>query len=173
MVDKHYTIKDIAREAGVSPALVSFALNNRGANGEMRYKVNKDTARRILEIAKAHNYKPNNAARSLRSRKSHTIGIILSIGILIFYGDDAVLAQVVDIHRSHIISEDIIVDIDGGIWVTKIRGDGIVYKVMGSTCQIDTIGGAVTNLCIDHLGIDILQDQTIDGMVVNTRILEG
>ncbi len=78
MVEKHYTIKDIAREAGVSPALVSFALNNRGANGEMRYKVNKDTARRILEIAKAHNYKPNNAARSLRSRKSHTIGIILS-----------------------------------------------------------------------------------------------
>ena len=45
-------------------------------------------------------------------------------------------------------------DIDRGIWVTKIRGDGIVDKVMGSTCQIDTIGGAVTNLGIDHLGID-------------------
>lgn len=78
MVEKHYTIKDIAREAGVSPALVSFALNNKSENGSMRYKVNKDTAKRILDIAKAHNYKPNNAARSLRLRRSRTIGVILS-----------------------------------------------------------------------------------------------
>ncbi|MBP3383173.1 MAG: LacI family DNA-binding transcriptional regulator [Tidjanibacter sp.] len=78
MVEKHYTIKDIAREAGVSPALVSFALNNKSENGSMRYKVNKDTAKRILDIAKAHNYKPNNAARNLRLRRSRTIGVILS-----------------------------------------------------------------------------------------------
>lgn len=78
MAGKHYTIKDLAREAGVSPALVSFALNNTGANGEKRYKVNKDTARRIEEIAAAHNYKPNSVARSLRSRRSRTIGVILS-----------------------------------------------------------------------------------------------
>lgn len=78
MVEKHYTIKDIAREAGVSPALVSFALNNKVENGSMRYKVNKDTAKRILEIAKSHNYKPNNAARSLRLQRSRTIGVILS-----------------------------------------------------------------------------------------------
>lgn len=78
MAEKHYTIKDLAREAGVSPALVSFALNDTGSNGQKRYKVNKDTARRIKEIAAAHNYKPNSVARSLRSRKSRTIGVVLS-----------------------------------------------------------------------------------------------
>lgn len=78
MAEKHYTIKDLAREAGVSPALVSFALNNTGSNGQKRYKVNNDTARRIKEIAAAHNYKPNSVARSLRQRKSRTIGVILS-----------------------------------------------------------------------------------------------
>lgn len=78
MSEKHYTIKDLAREAGVSPALVSFALNNASAEGKRRYKVSEETARRIVEIAAAHNYKPNNAARSLRSRKSRTIGVILS-----------------------------------------------------------------------------------------------
>ncbi len=79
MIKKAYTIKDIAREAGVSPSLVSFALNNtRGENGQKRYKVNDETARRIIAIAEKFNYTQNNAARSLRSRRSRTIGVVLS-----------------------------------------------------------------------------------------------
>jgi len=73
------TIKDIAREAGVSPALVSFALNNsRGDNGERRYKVSEKTAEHILEVARRMNFRPSDVARSLRSKKSHTIGVVLS-----------------------------------------------------------------------------------------------
>lgn len=78
-MDKKVTIKDIAREAGVSPALVSFALNNsRGDNGERRYKVSEKTAEHILEVAKRMNFRPSDVARSLRSKKSHTIGVVLS-----------------------------------------------------------------------------------------------
>ena len=76
---KQVTIKDIAREAGVSPALVSFALNNTiGENGQKRYKVNDETASRILAIAEKYHYTQNQAARSLRSRRSRAIGVILS-----------------------------------------------------------------------------------------------
>lgn len=90
MIEKRYTIKDIAREAGVSPALVSFALNNgNGANGERKYKVNEETARRIIAIARQHNFTPNNAARSLRSRRSRTIGVILSDISNSFFSDIA------------------------------------------------------------------------------------
>lgn len=79
LIKKTYTIKDIAREAGVSPSLVSFALNNTtSANGKKRYKVNDETARRILAIAEKFNYTQNNAARSLRSKRSRAIGVILS-----------------------------------------------------------------------------------------------
>jgi LacI family transcriptional regulator len=79
VIKKAYTIKDIAREAGVSPSLVSFALNNTlGENGQKRYKVNDETARRILAVAEKFHYTQNNAARSLRSRRSRTIGVILS-----------------------------------------------------------------------------------------------
>ena len=79
VLKKAYTIKDIAREAGVSPSLVSFALNNTlGENGQKRYKVNDETARRILAIAEKFNYTQNNAARSLRSKRSRAIGVILS-----------------------------------------------------------------------------------------------
>lgn len=76
---KRYTIKDVAREAGVSPALVSFALNNRvRENGEKRYKVNEQTERRIMEVARKYNFRPNSTAKNLRTKRSQTIGVILS-----------------------------------------------------------------------------------------------
>ena len=79
MMKKPVTIKDIAREAGVSPSLVSFALNNSiDDKGQKRYKVNDQTARRILQIARKYNYVQNSAARALRSRRSRAIGVVLT-----------------------------------------------------------------------------------------------
>ena len=77
MRTKRVTIKDIATEAGVSIALVSFVMNNK-ADGKETYRVNKETAQRILEVAQKLNYQPNNAARTLRSGKTNTIGVIVS-----------------------------------------------------------------------------------------------
>ncbi|MFR4236946.1 MAG: LacI family DNA-binding transcriptional regulator [Alistipes onderdonkii] len=77
MRTRKVTIKDIATEAGVSIALVSFVMNNK-ADGKETYRVNKETAQRILEVAEKLNYQPNNAARTLRSGKTNTIGVIVS-----------------------------------------------------------------------------------------------
>lgn len=77
MRTKRVTIKDIATEAGVSIALVSFVMNNE-ADGKETYRVNKETAQRILEVAQKLDYRPNNAARTLRSGKTNTIGVIVS-----------------------------------------------------------------------------------------------
>lgn len=77
MQSKKITIKDIASQAGVSITLVSFVMNNK-AGGKEQYRVNKQTAERILEVAAKLNYQPNNAARTLRSGKTHTIGVVLS-----------------------------------------------------------------------------------------------
>lgn len=68
------TIKDIAEAAGVSIALVSFVLNNQCK----RYRVGEEMSRRIRAIAAELDYQPNNAARSLRSGRSRTIGVIVS-----------------------------------------------------------------------------------------------
>src|SRR5690606_40353224 len=64
------TIKEVAREAGVSIATVSRVLNNSGP-------VNEDTKEKILEVARRLRYIPHGAARSLITAKTHTLGVLL------------------------------------------------------------------------------------------------
>lgn len=86
-MSKSITIKDIAREAGVSIALVSFVMNNRiEADGKQKYRVSEETKRRILDVASRMNYRPSSAARMLRQGRTHVIGVILSDLSNIFYG---------------------------------------------------------------------------------------
>lgn len=63
------TIKDIAKKAGVSIATVSYVLNNSA-------QISEETRKKVLEIAKEMGYQPNNIAKSLKIKKTHTIGII-------------------------------------------------------------------------------------------------
>lgn len=71
---KKTSIKDIAREAGVSPALVSFVLNGK----QKQYRVSDQMADKIREIVKKLDYKPNGFAKSLREGTNNTIGVIVS-----------------------------------------------------------------------------------------------
>lgn len=64
------TIKDIAKLAGVSPSTVSRVISNNS-------RISKNTTTRIKEIMEQLNYQPNNAAKSLVSKTSHSLGIIL------------------------------------------------------------------------------------------------
>lgn len=68
---REVTLKDIAKEAGVSAMTVSKVLNNKsGVSSERRTL--------ILEIAEKMNYKPNAIAQGLRCKKSNTIGVVLA-----------------------------------------------------------------------------------------------
>ncbi|MFD1425855.1 LacI family transcriptional regulator [Kroppenstedtia sanguinis] len=64
------TIRDVAREAGVSVATVSRVLNKKGY-------VNLETEARVREVIRELDYRPNSVARSLTSRKTGTIAMIL------------------------------------------------------------------------------------------------
>jgi LacI family transcriptional regulator len=70
---KVVSLKDIAQRAGVSTALVSYVLNDSRVN-----RVNKDTAQKIRDIATELNYKVNELARSLKTNKTNTLGVIVS-----------------------------------------------------------------------------------------------
>jgi LacI family transcriptional regulator len=70
--DRPATLRDVATAAGVHPATASRALN-RGT----RLLVSEETARRVSEAAERLGYRPNPVARSLRTRRSHTIGVLI------------------------------------------------------------------------------------------------
>jgi len=65
------TIKDIAKAAGVSTATVSKVLNNKDQ------RITAKTRALVLKIAKEKKYIRNSMARSLVTRKTNTIGLIL------------------------------------------------------------------------------------------------
>lgn len=64
------TIREVAREAGVSVATVSRVLNGSGP-------ASAETTRRIREVAQRLRYTPNEAARSLIRSRTQTIGVLL------------------------------------------------------------------------------------------------
>lgn len=71
---KKISLRDIANECGVSPALVSLVLNGK-AN---EVGISMETQLKVLQKAEELNYLPNNLARSLRSGKTNTIGLIVA-----------------------------------------------------------------------------------------------
>jgi LacI family fructose operon transcriptional repressor len=64
-------IKDVAKQAGVSVASVSRVLTGHAG-------VSEATRQRVLEAVQALDYRPDLAARRLRSRRTDTIGLIVS-----------------------------------------------------------------------------------------------
>jgi len=68
------TLKDISKKAGVSVATVSKVINNT----DSKIPVSKKTKETVLKIAKELNYSPNLFARTLRTKKSGVIGVIVS-----------------------------------------------------------------------------------------------
>ena len=64
------SIKDVAREAGVSIATVSRVLNDIDV-------VNEDTKKKVLEAISKLGYRPNIVARSLKTQRTKTVGILV------------------------------------------------------------------------------------------------
>ncbi|MDO7836411.1 substrate-binding domain-containing protein [Sphingobium sp. HBC34] len=77
MTDHHddpvRSITDLAKIAGVSVSTVSRALTSKGA-------LNKDTRRRIQELAARHGFRINVAAQNLRLGRTGAVAVLLPLG---------------------------------------------------------------------------------------------
>jgi len=73
MSEERVTIRQLARASGVSIGTVSRALNGYA-------DVNPETRERIVRLARELDYTPAAAARSLKTQRSHVIGVFLETG---------------------------------------------------------------------------------------------
>ena len=76
------TLADVARVAGVSLTTVSRVLNNRGY-------LSQEVKDRVAEAITELNYRPNQVARALHGKSTHTIGVIVPTVALPFFGEMA------------------------------------------------------------------------------------
>src|ERR1700755_2124887 len=66
------TMRDVAKSSGFSPATVSIVLNN----APLARYIAPATKKRIEEVARKLGYRPNAMARFLRSKRSHSVGVM-------------------------------------------------------------------------------------------------
>lgn len=64
------TLKDVARESGLTVGTVSRVLNNRGY-------ISEQTRAKVYEVMRQLNYQPNEMARSLSKQRSNILGVIV------------------------------------------------------------------------------------------------
>lgn len=136
------TIKDIARELGISPSTVSRALKDHP-------DISPDTKRVVNALATKLNYQPNIVALSLRQSKTNTIGVIIPEIVHFFFstiisgiediaysaGYNVILAQ------SNESQEREILDMKA---LFNSRVDGMLMSISRDTTNFDHIESMIT-----------------------------
>jgi LacI family transcriptional regulator len=92
MKSNQITIKDIARELGISPSTVSRALKDHP-------DISQETKRLVNELASKYNYKPNIIALSLRSQRSNVIGVVIPELVHFFFS--SVISGIEEVANTH------------------------------------------------------------------------
>jgi LacI family transcriptional regulator len=148
---KNITIKDIARQSGVSTATVSRVLNNSpNVSSEVRDK--------ILKVIEESGYRPSRAARELKNKRSKTIALLIADGTNEYYFQ---IAQAI----IHAIRDD-----GYTLFICNSFNDNEIernYLLMLSEMNID---GLVINSCggNDNLIVDI--SKTTPTILIHRRI---
>jgi LacI family transcriptional regulator len=83
------TLNDIARQTNTSVSTVSRVL----AGGSFASRISDETRTRVMHAAKQMGYRPNLLARGLRTRKTHTVALLVSDIANPFFGQIASLVE--------------------------------------------------------------------------------
>lgn len=144
------TIKDVAREAKVSVATVSRVLNGHD-------NVTQETREAVLQVAKRLRFVPSGAARSLITRRTHTVGALLP-----------------DLHGDYF--NELIRGID---LAARARGLHLLISsshgdTAGAATALRAMNGRVDGLLVmsPHLDLDFLEGNVADGLplvLMNSR----
>jgi LacI family transcriptional regulator len=123
------TLRDIAREAGVSVTTVSHALNDTRS-------VSPQARERVAAVARRLNYRPNSIARSLRSGTTRAIGLMIPDSSNPFFAEIARAIEDIGFETGRSV---ILCNTDGNIKKEQayvdvligIKVDGVIYIASG------------------------------------------
>jgi len=135
MSKENITIKDIARELGISPSTVSRALKDHP-------DISKATRDAVNELAERWNYRPNPIALSLKSGSSKTIGVIIPDVVHYFFS--TVISGIEDVLYER--DYNMILCQSNELWEQEVKNirtllshrvDGILASVSKTTTSFD------------------------------------
>lgn len=136
------TIKDIARELGISPSTVSRALKDHP-------DISVETKKAVNELAEKLNYQPNIVALSLRQKKTNTIGVIIPEIVHFFFS--TVISGIEDV--AYNAGYNVILSQSGESYqreVTDMRAlfnsrvDGMLISISRETTNFDHIESIIS-----------------------------
>ncbi len=135
MSSESVTIKDIAKQLGISKSTVSRALSEHS-------DVNPETKRRVLELAEKLNYQPNAIALHLKQQRTHTIGVVIPEIINRFFaqaiGGIQKVANMAGYHVMICQSDDSYVSERKNLQgLLAMRVDGIIVSLSSDTDRTD------------------------------------
>ncbi len=129
------TIKELAKELGISKSTVSRALRDSSEIGE-------ETKRRVLELARARHYSPNPFALSLLNQRTYSIGVIVPEIANPFFS--SVIGGIEDvayqrgyqvmIYQSHDACER---EVSGTRHIASRRVDGLLISIASGTKEYE------------------------------------
>ncbi len=156
------TIRDVAARAGVSSATVSYVLNGKGGVGV-------ETAERVRAAAVELGYRPNAAARTLSTRRTGLVGIVLGNGCghagltLTFFGRvlEAISRSLLDRGYEALLVDPTDVDVadrvDGVILVGVVDGEPILGELTEANVPCVGVDFETDALRCGYVGSDNLE----------------
>lgn len=171
------TIREVAERAGVSLTTVSHVINN------TRF-VSEEKKLRVQEAMQELNYRPNALARSLRSGKTHTLGLILPDSSNPFFADigRSLEATAFDLGFSVILCntegdpsrEEFYVDV-----LSKKQVDGMIFVATGDQANSlnllleENIPVVVVDRCFPEIEVDtVITDNRLGGQLATQHLIE-
>jgi DNA-binding LacI/PurR family transcriptional regulator len=153
-------LKFLAEYLDLSPATISVVLNNSPTARE----IPQETKDRVVAAARKFNYRPNVLARSLRQRRSFTIGVLVheiseGYGALLLNGIDACLLQEGYFYfvASHRRRQDLLEEYPRMLMGRSVEGFIVIDTLLEKSLPLPTVNisghtrlAGVTNLVLDE-----------------------
>lgn len=157
------TLKEVAKEAGVSVASASYAINGTGSVGEQ-------TREHVLAVAAKLGYRPNQNAKAMKTGRTGTIGLVLPDLTNPFF--PALAQAVIQAARGHGYSV-LLTDTEGeleaehhAIDLLAGRGvDGLVWFPIADDGTLPSLADSIPAVVLDRAlaGYDVIQADYAEG----------